>query len=75
MTAGPFLALAAALGVAVARVGLKRALPHTTLLTGVVVSISFTGSVLLRDALRDDWRQQHSAWRGGMISCHIGEPE
>jgi hypothetical protein len=73
MTAGPFLALAAALRFAVARVVLKRALPHTTLLTGVVVSISFTGSVLLRDALRDDWRQ-HSAWRGGMISCHIGEP-
>jgi hypothetical protein len=66
MTAGPFLALAAALGFAVARVVLKRALSHTTLLTGVVVSISFTGSVLLRDALRDDWRRQHSAWRGVM---------
>jgi drug/metabolite transporter (DMT)-like permease len=47
MTAGPFLALAAALGFAVARVVLKRALPHTTPLTGVVVSIIFTGSVLL----------------------------
>ena len=47
MTAAPFLALAAALGFAVARVILKRALPHTTPLTGVVVSIIFTGTVLL----------------------------
>jgi uncharacterized membrane protein len=47
MTAAPFLALAAALGFAVARVVLKRALPHTTPLTGVVVSIIFTGTVLL----------------------------
>jgi hypothetical protein len=47
MTAGPFLALAAALGFAVARVVLKRALPHTTPLTGVVVSIILTGTVLL----------------------------
>jgi hypothetical protein len=37
MTAAPFLALAAALEFAVARVVLKRALPHTTPLTGVVV--------------------------------------
>src|SRR5262245_55739953 len=47
MTAGAFLALAAALGFAVARVVLKRALPHTTPVPGVVVSIIFTGSVLL----------------------------
>lgn len=46
MTAAPFLALAAALGFALARVVLKRALPHTTPLTAVVVSIVFTGTVL-----------------------------
>jgi hypothetical protein len=27
-----------------------------------------------RDARRDDWRR-HTAWRGGMISCHMGETE
>jgi DME family drug/metabolite transporter len=42
----PVLALAAALGFALARVVLKRALPHTTPLTAVVVSIVFTGTVL-----------------------------
>jgi drug/metabolite transporter, DME family len=47
MTAAPFMALAAALGFAVARVVLKRALPHTTPLTVVVVLIVFTGTVLL----------------------------
>lgn len=46
MTAAPFLALAAALGFALARVVLKRALPHTTPTTAVVVSIVFTGAVL-----------------------------
>ena len=46
MTAAPFLALAAALGFALARVVLKRALPHTTPLTAVVTSIVFTGTVL-----------------------------
>ena len=46
MTAAPFLALAAALGFALARVVLKRALPHTTPLTAVVVSIACTGIVL-----------------------------
>ena len=46
MTAA-LLALAAALGFALARVALKRALPHTTALTAVITSIVFTGSVLL----------------------------
>jgi drug/metabolite transporter, DME family len=46
MPAAPFLALTAALGFALARVVLKRALPHTTPLTAVVVSIVFTGTVL-----------------------------
>jgi uncharacterized membrane protein len=46
MTAAPFLALTAALGFALARVVLRRALPHTTPLTAVVVSIVFTGTVL-----------------------------
>src|SRR5262245_43012515 len=46
MTAAPALALAAALGFALARVVLKRALPHTTPLTAVVTSIIFTGTVL-----------------------------
>src|SRR5262245_16035853 len=46
MTAAPALALAAALGFALARVILKRALPHTTPLTAVVTSIIFTGSML-----------------------------
>src|SRR5262245_13841040 len=46
MTAAPFLALAAALSFALGRVVLRRALPHTTALTAVVVSIVFTGTVL-----------------------------
>ena len=46
MPRAPFLALAAALGFALARVVLRRALPHTTPLTAVVVSIVFTGTVL-----------------------------
>src|SRR5262245_29175814 len=46
MTAAPILALAAATGFALARVVLKRALPHTTPLTAVVTSIAFTGTVL-----------------------------
>lgn len=46
MPAAPFLALTAALGFALARVVLKRALPHTTPLAAVVVSIVFTGTVL-----------------------------
>jgi uncharacterized membrane protein len=46
MTAAASLALAAALGFALARVVLKRALPHTTPLTAVVTSIVFTGTVL-----------------------------
>lgn len=40
------LALAAALGFALARVVLKRALPHTTPITAVITSIAFTGTVL-----------------------------
>lgn len=47
MTAAAVLALASALGFALARVIVKRALPHTTPLTAVVVSIVFTGTVLL----------------------------
>ncbi len=46
MPAAPVLALTAALGFALARVVIKRALPHTTPLTAVVVSIVFTGTVL-----------------------------
>lgn len=46
MTAAPFLALAAALGFALARVVLKRALPHTTPITAVGTSIVFTGTAL-----------------------------
>jgi uncharacterized membrane protein len=46
MTAAPVLALAAAFGFALARVVLKRALPHTTPLTAVVTSIIFTGTAL-----------------------------
>ena len=46
MTAAPLLALTAALGFALARVVLKRALPYTTPLTAVAVSIVFTGTVL-----------------------------
>jgi drug/metabolite transporter, DME family len=45
--AASFLALASALGFAVGRVVLKRALPHTTPLTAVIVSIVFTGTVLV----------------------------
>jgi uncharacterized membrane protein len=41
-----FLALGAALGFALARVVLKRALPHTTALTAVITSIAFTGTML-----------------------------
>ena len=47
MTAAAFLALTSALGFALARVIVKRALPHTTPLTAVVASIVFTGTVLL----------------------------
>jgi len=47
LTAAAFLALASALGFALARVIVKRALPHTTPLTAVIVSIVFTGTVLL----------------------------
>ncbi len=46
MTAAPVLALAAALGFALARVIVKRALPHTTPLTAVAFSVLFTGTVL-----------------------------
>jgi drug/metabolite transporter (DMT)-like permease len=46
MAAAPLLALAAGLGFALARVILRRALPHTTPLTAVASSVLFTGTVL-----------------------------